>query len=76
MQASTNRTEKEKLLTGLGVQVKSLWRLRVQIITWVKSNDINDKTALHKNRRLIETVSHGFTIILVWSSYVVYLVIS
>jgi len=76
MQASTNQTQKEKLETDLKTQIKKLQRLRDQIKTWVASNDIKDKTALLENRRLIETVSHGFTIISMWSSYIVYLVIS
>jgi len=73
MQESTDQTQKEKLGADLKTQIRKLQRLRDQIKVWIASNDIKDKTALLENRRLIETVSHGFS---VWSSYIVYLIVS
>lgn len=56
MQASMDRTEKEKLEADLKTQIKKLQRLRDQIKTWAAGNDIQDKSALLENRRLIEAV--------------------
>jgi CCR4-NOT transcription complex subunit 3 len=64
MQASTNQTQKEKQETELKTQIKKLQRMRDQIKSWVASSDIKDKTVLLEHRKLIETVTRHYHILL------------